>query len=496
MNFDSTFGQAKQFGNIPIGLPAGHQAKHLGQALAQTKICRIGATVPALPTVTPRRQDGDRTSRCRVRRKHFTGEHLVQNIQQTLTGVGFGDKAGCATLHRFAHGLRVIERRKDHNRHGRIAFAKGFKARKTIDSGQTQVEKYQIEAMAVFKQRDRTIIIGNCRNLDLIGKLAQCLNKPLPYKGVIFNNKQFDHGSTKTAKQLFGILSSPHIQGTVIALRFLLTFPEVDKCISSSCDNTFMNEDLKNQNTTSPVVRDENGELSLHFNFPTIQSRMRVSDPGRLVLDYTRTMMGFLLLQPKPERIAMIGLGGGSLAKYCRLHMNECDFTAVELSPDVIALRHTFGVPDDDDHFRVLCADGADFVRREIDAFDVLLIDGFDSEGQPQQLCSAEFYDNCHGALRQGGILVANLCADDTGYGRYVARICAAFDDKVLVVEADEGENKIVFACKDGRFPPTFNELTTRLRVLESIHSVDLDATAQKILRGGNSPRAKPRKRR
>ena len=59
-----------------------------------------------------------------------------------------------------------------------------------------------------------------------------------------------------------------------------------------------MNEDLKNQNTTSPLVRDENCELSLHFNLPTIQSRMRVSDPGRLVLDYTRTMMGFFLLQP------------------------------------------------------------------------------------------------------------------------------------------------------------------------------------------------------
>jgi spermidine synthase len=260
-----------------------------------------------------------------------------------------------------------------------------------------------------------------------------------------------------------------------------------------------MNEDLKNKNTAGPLVHDENGELSLHFNFPTIQSRMLVSDPGRLVLDYTRTMMGFLLLQPKPERIAMIGLGGGSLAKYCRRYLNECDFTAVELSPDVIALRHTFGVPDDGDHFRVLCADGADFVRQEIAAFDVLLIDGFDCEGQPQQLCSAEFYDNCHGALRKGGILVANLCADDTGYGRYVARICAAFDDKVLVVEADEGENKIVFACKEGRFPPTFNELATRLRALESTHSVDLDTTAQKILRGArsaHSPRTKPRKRR
>ena len=84
--------------------------------------------------------------------------------------------------------------------------------------------------------------------------------------------------------------------------------------------------------------------------------------PERLVLDYTRTMMGFLLLQPAPQRIAMIGLGGGSLLKYCRRHLPDAEFTAVEISPEVIALRRQFGIPDDDARLRVVCADGADFV--------------------------------------------------------------------------------------------------------------------------------------
>jgi len=257
-----------------------------------------------------------------------------------------------------------------------------------------------------------------------------------------------------------------------------------------------MNDSSIGSESAAPHILEENGELSLHFGFPTIQSRMLMAAPERLVLDYTRTMMGFLLLQPKPERIAMIGLGGGSLAKYCRLRLPESDFTAIELSPEVIALRHTFGIPDASDHFRILCADGADFVSREFDAFDVLMVDGFDRDGQPQQLCSKAFYDNCHGALRHGGILVVNLCADDTGYGSYVARIRSAFDEKCLVVEADEGENKIVFACKDGRFPPTFQELTARLRKLESVHPVELDVTAQKILRNSQSSHAIFRNRR
>jgi spermidine synthase len=246
-----------------------------------------------------------------------------------------------------------------------------------------------------------------------------------------------------------------------------------------------MDTDLNNELTASPQLVEAQGELSLHFGFPTIQSRMLKADPEQLVLDYTRTMMGFLLLQPAPCRIAMVGLGGGSLLKYCRRRLPATEFTAIEISPEVIALRRQFGIPDDDERLRVICADGADFVRRAAasgDGFDVLLIDGFDRDGQARQLCSAAFYDDCRGVLRTGGVLVVNLCADDTGYGSYIARISDSFDGKAVVVEAEEGDNKIVFAAADGDFPPTLVTLSERLRQLEANHPVGLDRTAQKIL--------------
>ena len=257
-----------------------------------------------------------------------------------------------------------------------------------------------------------------------------------------------------------------------------------------------INDSENSPTVKAPLLSEENGELSLHFGFPTIQSRMLKADPERLVLDYTRTMMGFLLFQPRPEHIAMIGLGGGSLAKYCRRKLPGSDFTAIELMPEVIALRNEFCIPEDDAHFRIVCADGADFVRGQSESLDVLLIDGFDKAGQPQQLCSSAFYDACYNALRQGGVLVVNLCAEDTGYGSYFGRIRDSFNEKLVVVEADEGDNKIVFACKGGHFPPNFNELTERLRALEATHPVELDQTAQKILRQEQSRRNKPKRRR
>lgn len=243
------------------------------------------------------------------------------------------------------------------------------------------------------------------------------------------------------------------------------------------------------------MLYEEEGELSLHFNLPTIQSRMLKSDPDRLLLDYTQTMMGFLLFQPKPRSIAMIGLGGGSLAKYCRRKLPDADFTAVELLAEVIALRDEFGIPPDGPKFRVVCANGADYVRSEVPPVDVLLVDGFDSGGQPEELCSVAFYDACYAKLTEAGVLAVNLCADDPAYDAYERRIADAFSGKIVVVEADEGDNKIIFAGRDAVFPPTFSQLTERLRVLEAVHPVGLDRSARCILQHGQAPRPRRRKR-
>lgn len=247
--------------------------------------------------------------------------------------------------------------------------------------------------------------------------------------------------------------------------------------------------------TGDPVVREHDGSLSLDFDNSTVQSRMLQADPAGLVLEYTRLMMGFLLLQPAPARIAMIGLGGGSLAKYCARTLPEADFTAVEISPRVIALRDVFGIPPDGLRFRVCCADGAAFVRRDGEPLDVLLVDGFDRGGQPAELCSAAFYDACRDRLGSGGVLVVNLHTSEPTCRVSVERIGQSFDGRIVVVDADGSENRVVFAGADAPFPPPFAEFVRRLRALETAHSVDLGTTMRKILQYGE-PRHAPRTRR
>lgn len=214
-----------------------------------------------------------------------------------------------------------------------------------------------------------------------------------------------------------------------------------------------------------PHVYEDGDSVTLQFQIGEIQSEMARSDPNILVLSYTRTMMAFLLFHPDPKLIAMIGLGGGSMPKWCYQQLPATDITVIEINPLVISLRERFYIPADDDRFRVICGDGADYVAGTEDSPEVLLVDGFDIHGQPPQLCSQEFYEDCYRTLTHDGLMVVNLCGPGTQQS--IDRIRRAFDDRILITVPEDGENKVVFALKGRRLwieDEPIDELVRRFR--------------------------------
>jgi spermidine synthase len=74
-----------------------------------------------------------------------------------------------------------------------------------------------------------------------------------------------------------------------------------------------MNDKSRARSATRPQIIETSAERQLQFKDSVLQSRMRLDDPFALVAPYTRQMMSFLLFNPDPVHVLMIGLGGGSM---------------------------------------------------------------------------------------------------------------------------------------------------------------------------------------
>jgi spermidine synthase len=222
----------------------------------------------------------------------------------------------------------------------------------------------------------------------------------------------------------------------------------------------------------------------MHFTNQATQSAMLFSDPDALIAQYTRKMMAFLLFNPDPRHIVMIGLGGGSLAKFCYRNLPRSKITVVEINADVIALREEFCIPKDDGRFRVVHDDGARYVERLDEKVDVLLIDAFDAEGIATSLPESDFYSCAARQLSANGVLVMNFWGPRERYVDNLVRARAAFGDSMLLVPVSGDVNVLLFAFKQPPPQSITDELEAVARRLQMRLLLDFPRYLRRICQG------------
>ncbi len=216
-----------------------------------------------------------------------------------------------------------------------------------------------------------------------------------------------------------------------------------------------------------PVEISEQGGIRyLHLGNNTVQSAMRIKDPWYLELSYTQAMMAFLIFAPQPDRALLIGLGGGSVAKFLYHHFPETQIRVAEINPEVIrAARQYFFVPEDD-RLDIVEIDATLLVPDERN-HDVLLLDGYDAHFQVPGLATPEFYQHCADALTPRGILSVNLWRNDPMFDHYHKRLLDCFEGRVLLLPAERRGNTIALC---------FNPFALRRdRRLLQQHAIELE---------------------
>ncbi len=200
-------------------------------------------------------------------------------------------------------------------------------------------------------------------------------------------------------------------------------------------------------------ISDEGPVRHLHLGTQWIQGSMLLDAPTVLVHEYIQRMMAWLLfadLEKLPKMQAMqLGLGAGSLTKYCHkvLRMKTC---AIELNPQVlVACRGWFKLPPDNLRLQVVLADAALEIQRPVwqGAVDALQVDLYDHEAAAPVLDSEAFYAGCRRLLSQGGCMTVNLFGRSSSFARSLEKITAAFGrEAVWAFKPTHAGNTVVLA--------------------------------------------------
>ena len=198
-----------------------------------------------------------------------------------------------------------------------------------------------------------------------------------------------------------------------------------------------------------PFYLDDGGYRYLFLDERLMQSMMSIEDPTQLLFGYTRAMMSALLFNQAPSHILMVGLGGGSMAKYCYEYLPEARITVLEVDQDVIALRDKFFIPEDSDRFRIIHTEAASYLAQAECDIDILMVDGFNADGASPELHTSDFYVSCYDTLKPDGILVTNFWSEALDLNILVSRLHLQFDYQVWRLRSPDSHNFLYFSVKN-----------------------------------------------
>lgn len=140
------------------------------------------------------------------------------------------------------------------------------------------------------------------------------------------------------------------------------------------------------------------------------QSCMHPRHPKRLVFTYTRMMMAALLLTPAPEKILIVGLGGGTLPTALRELLPSAAIDVVEIDPAVLAVAKDY-FAFSSEQLPVHISDARVFVKRRLQSgvrYDLVMLDAYSGDYIPEHLMTAEFLAETRNLLTPGGTVAAN----------------------------------------------------------------------------------------
>ena len=145
-----------------------------------------------------------------------------------------------------------------------------------------------------------------------------------------------------------------------------------------------------------------------------VQSRVNLNDLRQHKLEYTRLAFCGLLYEPEPERMLVLGLGGGVIPREMRHYLPALEIDVAEIDPAIPLIAKRFFGFREDDKLRVHIDDGRMFIKKQlrldpVPKYDLIILDAFNSDYIPFHLMTKEFLEEVKGVLAEDGVVIANV---------------------------------------------------------------------------------------
>lgn len=162
------------------------------------------------------------------------------------------------------------------------------------------------------------------------------------------------------------------------------------------------------------VVKEVSGRRCLVFTVKRgdrNQTCMDLKDPKKLVFPYVRMTLGGLLINPEPESVLVIGLGGGSIPMALNEMYPRATIDAVEIDEAVVRVAKQYFNFAENDKLKVHVVDARVFTKRaglQGKKYDLIILDAFTGDYIPEHLMTKEYLEETRALLADPGVLVAN----------------------------------------------------------------------------------------
>jgi spermidine synthase len=182
---------------------------------------------------------------------------------------------------------------------------------------------------------------------------------------------------------------------------------------------------IKNEDDTLSVA-ENNEEITLKIN-NIVYSRL--NKKSLYTGSYWDYFAPLPMLYPHPK-IAMIGLGGGTILYQLTHLYKKINIDAIEINTSMVELSKFF-LREKLKNVNIITEDGSKYIKRIKDGYDILILDAYERDHIPDVFLKEKFIEDAFNALKDDGVMAINYALNLSALvylDRYTAKLKKLFN--------------------------------------------------------------------